>query len=49
MSNKNLEVAKAHLKGPVVPISTSIEADGAVDYEGLSKLARFYVEGGKAA
>ncbi|MCK5118863.1 MAG: dihydrodipicolinate synthase family protein [Candidatus Latescibacteria bacterium] len=46
MSNRNLEQAKARLKGPVVPMTTPIKADGAVDYEGLSKLTRFYVEGG---
>jgi dihydrodipicolinate synthase/N-acetylneuraminate lyase len=49
MSNKKLEQAKARLRGPVVPMTTSIKADGAVDYEGLSKLTRFYIEGGKAA
>ena len=46
MSNKNLEVAKARLKGPVVPMTTPIKADGKVDYEGLSKLTRFYVDSG---
>ena len=49
MSNKKLEQAKARLRGPVVPMTTPIGTDGAVDYERLSKLARFYVEGGKAA
>jgi 4-hydroxy-tetrahydrodipicolinate synthase len=46
MSNKNLEVAKARLKGPVVPMTTPIREDGSVDYEGLSKLTQFYVDGG---
>ena len=32
MSNKNLEVAKARLRGPVVPMTTPIRSDGAVDY-----------------
>jgi 4-hydroxy-tetrahydrodipicolinate synthase len=46
MSNRNLEVAKARLRGPVVPMTTPIKADGKVDYDGLSKLTRFYVDSG---
>ena len=46
MSTNILEEAKARLRGPVVPMTTPIKADGAVDYDGLSKLTRFYVEGG---
>lgn len=46
MSNNNLEQAKIRLKGPVVPMTTPIKKDSTVDYEGLSKLAHFYVAGG---
>jgi dihydrodipicolinate synthase/N-acetylneuraminate lyase len=41
MSTKFLEQAKARLRGPVVPMTTPIKADGKVDYYVLSKLTRF--------
>ena len=46
MSASDLESAKSRLIGPVVPMTTPIREDGAVDYEGLSKLTHFYVDSG---
>ena len=46
MSAAMLQEARARLKGPVVPLTTPINDDGAVDYDGLARLTEFYVEGG---
>lgn len=46
MSGDLLQEVKRRLVGPVVPMTTPIREDGEVDYEGLSRLTRFYVDHG---
>jgi len=42
----NLGSAKKYLKGPIVPLTTPIKENGAVDYDSLAKLTNFYIEKG---
>lgn len=46
MASNNLEKAKNHLKGPIVPLTTPIKKNGRIDYDGLARLTNFYIDNG---
>ena len=46
MSADILAQVRDRLVGPVVPMTTPLHENGEVDYDGLERLTRFYVEEG---
>ena len=49
MDRNKVEKFKERLKGPIVPMTTPINDDDSVDYDGLAQLTEFYISGGVKA
>ena len=46
MDQSKTEDLKNRVRGPIVPMTTPINDDDSVDYDGLAKLTEFYISGG---
>ena len=49
MNTHSIEDLRRSLSGPVVALTTPMDASGEVDFEGLERLVRYYLDGGITA